>query len=172
MARGFNYAPGASEDAARAAEPGLAREVILELSGSKNAVVREIVAQRDDLTLAMSVTLAHDSTTDVRAALASNTHVSSTILEHLSGDRQRDVVLAVARNGCAPQGVLEQLALHKRSEVRDAALATLEQQAEVPPAPADPAEAEPAPSHLTSLPARAERDEVSENVPLPFTSNG
>ncbi|WP_062200770.1 hypothetical protein [Demequina salsinemoris] len=124
MARGFNYAPGASAEVAQAQETDLDREQLVAFASSRNPVVRERVAERQDLPISVTVTLAHDSTTDVRLALAANPAVSEAILEHLAGDRQRAVVIAVARNPRASDELLARLEEHRRPEVRAAARET------------------------------------------------
>ncbi|WNM24035.1 hypothetical protein [Demequina capsici] len=182
MARGFNYAPGASDDVSRAADPALTRESVTELCSSKNAVVRETLARRSDLTLGQSVMLTHDSAADVRAALGANTAVGGTILEHLSEDRHRAVVLAVACNPRTPLPVLERLALHKRADVRDAAATTLERvlaAVEAVDAPVAP-DAQVVPIHtVVAEPAPrvgsesgAAQPPTPEPMTLPFSAHG
>ncbi|MFN3865520.1 MAG: hypothetical protein ACK4MD_02265 [Demequina sp.] len=121
MARGFNYAPGASAEVELAGSSGLSRAQIATLAMSRNAVVREVLAGRDDLALGHAVSLAHDRSAQVRAALAANTRVSTSVLEHLATDRSVPVLEALLRNPATPRDVLEQLAFHRRAEVRLAA---------------------------------------------------
>ncbi|WP_062524556.1 hypothetical protein [Demequina rhizosphaerae] len=130
MARGFSYAPGASAEVEEAAAPGLTKERIQELGGSRNALVREAVATRDDCPFGLMVTLAHDHAVPVRAAMAANPKVLHSILDYLSHDRQVAVLCAVAGNPSTGQEILEALAAHRKGEVRDAAAAALDARAE------------------------------------------
>ncbi|WP_062076911.1 hypothetical protein [Demequina globuliformis] len=125
MARGFQYAPGASDEVAVAQQPVLHRTEMTALSQSRNVVVREAIAARDDLPLGVMVTMAHDRATDVRAALAGNPRVSATILEHLAGDRHVPVLEALLANPVTPLALVERLAFHRKDQVRLAAAARL-----------------------------------------------
>ncbi|WP_062518744.1 hypothetical protein [Demequina silvatica] len=129
MARGFSYAPGASADVEEAAAPGLAKERIQELGGSRNALVREAIARREDCPFGLMVTLAHDHAVPVRAAMAANPKVLHSILDYLAHDRQPAVACAVAGNPAVTQDVLEILASHRKGEVRTAAGAALDARA-------------------------------------------
>ncbi|WP_084074140.1 hypothetical protein [Demequina sp. NBRC 110052] len=132
MARGFNYAPGASDDVARAAQPDLSGADVLLLSRSRNSVVRSTIAERPDLPLSIVVALTSDSDVNVRAAIAANTHVAAGVLEELAGDRQVAVVSAVIDNPHTPLGALEHLTGHKKAEIRIRAKARVEQDASAP----------------------------------------
>ncbi len=129
MARGFSYAPGASVEVDEASTPGLTKERIQELGGSRNALVREAVAAREDCPFGLMVTLAHDHVVPVRAAMAANPKVLHSILDYLSHDRQVAVLCAVAGNPSAGQDILEALAAHRKGEVRGAAAAALDARA-------------------------------------------
>lgn len=122
MARGFNYAPGASEEVELAQSLELARPQLQTLAQSRNVVVREGIARRRDLALGQMVTLAHDRSADVRAALAANPRASGPVLEHLAGDRHAPVLAALVGNPATPVEVIERLAFHRRGEVRLAAV--------------------------------------------------
>ncbi|WP_062383888.1 hypothetical protein [Demequina iriomotensis] len=126
MARGFNYAPGASDEVEEAAAAELSKERMMALGASRNPVVREAIAARPECPFGLMVTLAHDSAAPVRAAMAGNPRVLHSLLEHLSRDRQESVLLAVARNPVTTPDILDSLAGHRRPEVRDAATAALE----------------------------------------------
>ncbi|WP_062303322.1 hypothetical protein [Demequina subtropica] len=126
MARGFNYAPGTSEEVEEAAAPDLSKERVQELGGSRNAVVRETVAGRPDCPFGVMVALAHDSAAPVRAALAANPRVLHSLLESLARDRQESVLLAVARNPVATADMLDALAGSRKESVRAAAVAALD----------------------------------------------
>ncbi|SEJ16363.1 hypothetical protein [Demequina mangrovi] len=130
MARGFNYAPGASDEVQEASDEGLSKERMLELGGSRNAVVREAIAARPDCPFGLMVTLAHDSAPPVRAALAANPRVLQSLLEHLSRDRQETVLIAAAGNPTATSEILDALAGSRKAAVRDAAVAALDAQAD------------------------------------------
>lgn len=121
MARGFNYAPGASEEVALAGSPDLQRAQIAELSQSHNGLVREAIAARRDLSLGQMVSLAHDRSADVRAVLAANPTSPVSVLEHLAGDRHIPVLEALIGNPATPSEVVQKLAFHRKSEVRMAA---------------------------------------------------
>jgi len=129
MARGFNYAPGASAEVEEASRDGLGKERLTELGGSRNPVVREAVAARPDCPLGMMVTLAHDHAAPVRAAIAGNPRVLRSVLEYLARDRQVDVLVAVAGNPGTPAEVLDALAGHRKREVSNAAVAALDARA-------------------------------------------
>jgi hypothetical protein len=88
---------------------------------SKNAMVREIIAAREDLPLGLMVTLAHDGSEDVRAAIAGNPSATSVILEHLAADRSTAVLVALIENPCLNSELLEAMLFHKRPDVRRAA---------------------------------------------------
>lgn len=138
MARGFNYAPGASEEVAQAQEPGLHRTQVTVLASSKNTLVREAIAGRTDLPLGLMVTLAHDKATEVRAGIAANPTATQTILEHLVADRHIPVLEALLGNPALPPALVEKLAFHRKSEVRAAAAARLNEPIATPastPAP-------------------------------------
>ncbi|WP_084102313.1 hypothetical protein [Demequina sp. NBRC 110051] len=132
MARGFNYAPGASEEVAQAQEPGLHRTQVTVLASSKNTLVREAIAGRADLPLGLMVTLAHDKATEVRAAIAANATAAQTILEHLVADRHIPVLEALLGNPALSPALVEKLAFHRKSEVRAAAAARLNEPVSTP----------------------------------------
>ncbi|WP_062293921.1 hypothetical protein [Demequina phytophila] len=129
MARGFSYAPGASADVDEAAAPELTKERVQELGASRNALVREVIARREDCPFGLMVTLAHDHAVPVRAAMAANPRILHSILDYLAHDRQPAVACAVAANPTVTQDILEVLASHRKSEVRAAAGAALDARA-------------------------------------------
>ncbi|WP_061960954.1 hypothetical protein [Demequina flava] len=137
MARGFQYAPGASDEVERARQPVVHKADLAALGQSKNAVVREAVASRADIPIGLMATLAHDRTLDVRVALAANSAVTHPVLEHLATDRHIEVVVAVLGNPAADSALVERLAFHKKPAVRAAASARLNEprptQAAAPP---------------------------------------
>ena len=126
MARGFNYAPGSSPEVDEALQPGLHRAHVQALAQSKNWLVREVIAGRDDCPLGVMVGLAHDSHTEVRTAVAGNQVIARTVMEHLARDRHLDVIVALLRNPATDMDIVESLAFHKKSEVRAAASARLD----------------------------------------------
>lgn len=134
MARGFNYAPGASADVELAASPVATKGMLLEFGLSRNPVVRATVGARADCPLGLAVTLAHDAVAAVRAAVAANPHTQRTVLEYLAGDRQVEVLLALVRNPGLPPAVVERLAAHHKSEVRRAVVLRLAGDADAPDA--------------------------------------
>lgn len=121
MARGFGYAPGASPEVDDARAPGLHRATLAMHAQSKNALVREVVAAREDLPFGLMVTLAHDRSVEVRRAVASNPTAVAAVLDHLAGDRDPSVVTAVVTNPSLPAPVLERLVFHKNAAVRRSA---------------------------------------------------
>ncbi len=127
MARGFMYADGASEDVATARRPDLTKAQLVELAQSKNELVKEIIAGREDCPLGIMVTLTHDKATDVRAAVAGNPLASRTVMEHLADDKQSAVLEALVANPSLPVDMLEQLAMHRRADVRTLAAAKLDE---------------------------------------------
>ncbi|GIG54807.1 hypothetical protein [Demequina activiva] len=131
MARGFNYAPGASDEVELAGKPDLTRTMVQSLASGRNAVVREVIAQRGDLPLGTMVGLAHDRATEVRAALAANPAATEPVLEHLSTDRHVEVLHAVIANPQVPAGIVERLAFHRKDEVRSHAVRRLDELAPV-----------------------------------------
>jgi hypothetical protein len=126
MARGFNYAPGASPEADEAMQPGLHRAHLQALSQSKNWLVREVIGAREDCPLGVMVGLAHDSHQEVRMAVAGNPSVARTVMEHLARDRSPEVVIALLGNPTLDMDIVESLAYHKRPDIRGAASARLD----------------------------------------------
>ncbi|WP_062517600.1 hypothetical protein [Demequina gelatinilytica] len=126
MARGFNYAPGTSDEVEEAASADLSKERMQELGSSRNAVVRETLAGRPDCPFGLMVTLAHDSAAPVRCALAANPRVLHSLLENLARDKQESVLLAVARNPVTGAELLDALAGSRKESVRAAAVAALD----------------------------------------------
>lgn len=133
MARGFSSAPGASPDIVRAQAPELTKAELLEFGASRNRLVRGVVASRADCPLGLMVTLAHDFDTEVRMAVAGNSSALESVLRYLAADKSVDVVLAVTENPRTPRETIEELAVHKNSRVREAAVLRLEAPAQGPP---------------------------------------
>lgn len=121
MARGFNYAPGASPEVQEAMQQGLHRAHIQALGQSKNWMVREAIARRPDCPLGVMVGLAHDSHAEVRTAVAGNPSIARTVMEHLARDKSTEVVVALVHNPAVEMDIVEALAFHKKPEVRTAA---------------------------------------------------
>lgn len=126
MARGFSAAPGASAELAEASAVPLERPRMLVLGTSKNGLVRTAIAERDDCPFGLMVTLAHDYSASVRQAVAANPRTQRSVLQYLTTDRAVPVALALINNPSLPQELLEELVLHKKSEVRAAAKSRLE----------------------------------------------
>ena len=163
MARGFNYAPGASEEVSQAQQPGLHRTQVTVLASSKNALVREAIAARDDLPLGIMVTMAHDRATEVRAAIARNPTATPPIMEHLVNDRHVPVLEALLSNPSLSAALVEKLAFHRKSEVRSAAAARLNEGVTTA--------ADPAPAHSAAAPEIHEHAAVvGDSVVLEFPS--
>lgn len=157
MARGFNYAPGASDDVELAARPDLSRATVQSLASGRNVVVREVIARRGDLPLGTMVGLAHDKATEVRAALAANPTATEPVLEHLATDRHPEVLLAVIANPNVPVAVVERLAFHRKDEVRSAAVRRLDDLVAGPAAP----------SADQGTPELRERESLADVVEMP-----
>ena len=126
MARGFNYAAGASAEVDEARQPGLHKTHLMALGSSKNNLVRTVIAGREDCPLGLMVTLAHDYSAEVRMAVAGNPSAPRTVMAYLSADRNTDVVKALVTNRSLSAEVLEELAFHKKSDVRAAAALRLD----------------------------------------------
>lgn len=139
MARGFSYAPGSSPEAEEARQPGLHRAHIQALSQSKNWLVREIIGEREDCPLGVMVSLAHDSHTEVRVAVAKNRAIARTVMEHLSRDKHPEVVIALLGNPSVDMDIVESLAYHKRHDIRVAAAQRLDAEVDAPAAMPDAA---------------------------------
>jgi len=154
MARGFNYAPGASDDVELASREDLSRAQIQSLAGGKNSVVREKIAARSDLPLGTMVGLAHDRSAEVRAAIAANPHATDPILERLASDRNVAVLHGVIANPAVSRAIVEKLAFHRKDEVRAVAVRRLD----------SIVDAESAPN--LHAPELRERAEVADVVPL------
>ncbi|WP_291383432.1 hypothetical protein [Demequina sp.] len=118
MARGFSQAPGGSVEVLDAATRGLHRTHIALLAQSRNRVVRETIASRDDVPLGIQALLAQDGATEVRAALAANAHTVRSVLEDLSSDRSQVVLTALLTNPGISFEIVDGLTRHRRSEVR------------------------------------------------------
>ncbi|WP_297081901.1 hypothetical protein [uncultured Demequina sp.] len=153
MARGFNYAPGASDDVELASRAELSRAQIQSLAGGKNPVVRERIAGRGDLPLGTMVGLAHDRSAEVRAAIAGNPRATEPILERLADDRNVAVLQAVIGNPVVPSAIVEKLAFHRKDEVRSVAVRRLDSIADAVPASVD---------HTPELSERARMADVVE----------
>jgi hypothetical protein len=126
MARGFNYAPGASAEVQEASMSTLDKQRIGELGSSRNALVRAAIAARTDCPLGLMVTLAHDYSAEVRAAIARNGSAQRTVMAYLSADRSVEVVTALLENPRLPAEILEELAFHRKSQIRTVAAARLD----------------------------------------------
>ena len=126
MARGFNYAPGASAEVQVAQQPGLHRTHIAALGASRNHLVRGAIALRPDCPFGLMVTLAHDYSAEVRANVASNPSVQHTVMAYLATDRSVAVVTALISNPSLPAEILDELAFHRKRDVRAAAAARLD----------------------------------------------
>lgn len=120
MARGFSYAPGASDEVLEARQPDVQRAQLITFAQSKNAVVRATVAGRNDCPLGLMVTLAHDGSPDVRAAVAGNPATHGTVMEFLASDRSVSVLLALVANPSLSSEIVARLAAHKKADVRAA----------------------------------------------------
>jgi hypothetical protein len=67
------------------------------------------------------VTLAHDYHPDVRCAIANNPSAQRSVLAYLAADRHVEVVRAVVENPSLPSDILDELSLHKKATIREAA---------------------------------------------------
>ncbi len=95
----FTLSKSRNEDRLRASDPFTPRSELVQLAAHRDPAVKAVVASRHDCPLASMLALIHES--DPR------------VLEALAG------------NMAAPRSVLEQLAVHKRPEIRDLAVRRL-----------------------------------------------
>lgn len=126
MARGFNYAPINDPLVEEASAPGLAKERIVELADSRNALVRGAIAGREDCPFGLMASLAHDFTADVRAALARNPRLLHSVMEHLARDKSVDVLVALTQNPAVTADVLDGMVGHRKRDVAQAAAGALD----------------------------------------------
>ncbi len=129
MARGFNYAPGASAEVAEAGQPELDKDRLRLLADSRNALVREAIAARADCPFGLMAQLVHDHDARVRAAVAGNPRALGSVVGHLARDRHVEVLVALCGNPSTPREVLEGFVMHRKSEVRAAASDALDARA-------------------------------------------
>ncbi|MCB2412952.1 hypothetical protein LGT39_08845 [Demequina sp. TTPB684] len=101
--------------------PALTKAELLPLGSSRSVAVRAVVASRLDCPLGLMVSLAHDYHPDVRGAIASNPSAQRSVLAYLAADRNVEVVKAVIDNPSLPSDILDELSMHKKSGIRDAA---------------------------------------------------
>lgn len=87
------------------------------LSTSRHPAVREAIAARADVTLALQAALVHDRRRGVRVALAANAALTAPIARELLKDRDASVLKALARNDAVADEILEALTRHRREEV-------------------------------------------------------
>ena len=96
---------------------GLEHARMAELATSRHPVVREAIAARKDLTLALQAALVHDRKRGVRVALAANGTLTTPIARELLKDREASVLKALARNDGVADEILMALTRHRREEV-------------------------------------------------------
>ena len=121
MARGFSCAPGASAELVEVSASEFEQSRMLVLGTSKNGLVRTAIAEQSDCPFGLMVTLAHDYSVDMRPPVAANSRAQRSVLQYLWTDRSVPVILALIENHSLTEDVLEDLAFHKKAEVRDAA---------------------------------------------------
>ncbi|MDN4478128.1 hypothetical protein QQX10_09595 [Demequina sp. SYSU T00039] len=126
MARGFNYAPINDPLVDEAASPGLAKDRILALADSRNALVRSTIAAREDCPFGLMASMAHDFSSDVRAALARNPRLLHSVMEHLSRDKSVDVLVALTENPSVTSEILDALVGHRKRDVQQAAASAMD----------------------------------------------
>ena len=126
MARGFAQAPGASVEVLDAARPGLERSHIALLAQSRNRAVRETIASRDDVPLGVQAALAQDDAAEVRAAVAANAHTMRSVLDCLSLDKNRAVLVPCSAIRACTFEIVDRLAFHRKAEIRKLATAQTE----------------------------------------------
>ena len=100
---------------------------LFNLATSKDAKIRESLAARPDAPLSVMILLAQDSKSNVRRALAANPAIgiATSVLSILAGDKDTDVVLALAENAATPAVTLQVLVGHGKKNVRRSAEARL-----------------------------------------------
>jgi len=139
MVRGLSTARGSQQELADAMRDDLHRTHIALLAQSRSGLVRELIAKRDDVPFGVQAALSNDDIHEVRAAIAANRRAANSVMYHLAADPHHGVLLALASNPNAPREVAEQLANHRRADVRHAAMRRLERRdAPVVPVAFDP----------------------------------
>ncbi len=160
MARGISQEAQFSVRVLDAARPGLHRAQVVLLAQSRDRAVRQTIARRDDVPLGVQAALAQDDAAEVRAAVAANVHTMRAVLDCLSADKNKAVLAALLANPCVPFEIVDRLAVHRRTEVRQIAIARLNLGERVP--------------HIEAFQAQEEdarfpelRERAGVNVPAP-----
>jgi hypothetical protein len=102
VARGFFYAEGADLSVASAATAVMSFDELARLSRSKNSLVRQTIAARQDCPLAIMALLAKDKVPSVRAAVAANPVARESVLDLLRNDKSAEVLDALAAKALDP----------------------------------------------------------------------
>lgn len=123
MSRGYHAARKQAEIADHALHDPMTAEQLRDIAGHGTVIERAALAERPDLPLAVMSALVEDSRKAVRIALAHNPAIfrSPSIVELLIGERDPEVLAAIAANPAADEGTLRALAQHRNREVRHAA---------------------------------------------------
>ena len=141
----------------------LDKQRIGELGSSRNALVRAAIAARTDCPLGLMVTLAHDYSAEVRAAIARNGTAQRTVMAYLSADRSVEVLTALLENPALPSEILEELAFHKKSQVRAVAAARLDRGLAEPEAAAEDTHTPELAEHVVPVQQRL----TADGTPIP-----
>lgn len=110
------------------------------LALSHHRAVRETIAGRDDVPLGVQAALSQDDVAEVRAAITANVHTMRAVLDCLSVDKSRTVLMGLLRNPCVSVATVHRLALHRRADVRRLATTRLNDAVQEPPADVLPEE--------------------------------
>ena len=126
MVRGLSTARGSQQELADATRDDLHRTHIALLAQSRSVAVREVIAKRGNVPFGVQAALSNDDVHEVRAAIAANPRAALSVMHHLVADSHHCVLLALAANANVPREVAQQLANHRRANVRNAAIRRLE----------------------------------------------
>lgn len=88
---------GASEDLARALDPSVAGPDLVPLSLHRDYTVRAAVAARQDVPVAVLMSLSHDHMPDVLKAIIGNGRTPSSIIRNLADHRNPQVADAAVQ---------------------------------------------------------------------------
>ena len=126
MSIGFRAAPSARVELVAAARDSLSHAELGALAQSRHREVRVLMAARPDVPLGVLAALATDSCHRVRAAVAGNPRAARSLIERLCTDHHPEVARGLLQNQAVSREVLAALAGHRKSDVRELALARLE----------------------------------------------
>lgn len=112
------FAHAAIKDVASVHREPLDTQTMAHLALSRRREVRQALASRADVPLAIQAILASDSWFAVRATVAHNPSAARSVLTNLASDAHRRVIEALLETPSAPSEALERLAGHTLPTVR------------------------------------------------------